>query len=396
MLTISPTKAIVQESLNGSMILERTLRSTKDFNRILKVDSHYLSITDGHREFFATIQENGKLELSYKPKGELSFESTRCLGKHLNNCGGLMCQSTWVLDISAINIKENTPEECVWKVDFESWRLRPSQDSNKPVQFGLYTRNFGDVILYLKDEVKKTISPNSPECLNVKRRLRHLALDELKRANKTLEKIRTIRQKIQEAASEEASAIFKLIDELIQIRFKLEMLRWDRDCLSGTDKKEYVGFFGILYEVPNDDRNRLELFTSIMDREKRLKYGEKWIVRQIFSKTLKMFVWNGAFKKAYMKKQSFSNILRGLNILSENEGDIERQLYLITRYLPRDFLSGTLPPLKEFTFELQDRAVLLKLEEIVVKQNDGYFMRKLSCLEDMIKDLPGRSTRNNV
>lgn len=74
MLTISPTKAIVQESLNGSTILERTLRSTKDFNRILKVDSHYLSITDGHQEFFATIHENGELELSYKPKGELSFE----------------------------------------------------------------------------------------------------------------------------------------------------------------------------------------------------------------------------------------------------------------------------------------------------------------------------------
>ncbi|KAM3176188.1 hypothetical protein ACTXT7_007023 [Hymenolepis weldensis] len=293
-----------------------------------------------------------------------------------------------------INIKENTPEECVWKVDFESWRLRPSQDFNKPIQFGLYTRNFRNVLLCLKDEVKKTNSPNSPECLNVKRRLKHLALDELKRANKTLGKIRTIRQKIQEAAETQASAIFKLIDELIQIRFKLEMLRWDRDGLSGTDKKEYVGFSGIHYEVPSDDRNRSELFTSIMDHEKRLKYGEKRVVRKIFSKTLKMFVWNGAFKKAYMKKQSFSNILRGLNILLENEGDVERQLYLIIRYLPRDFLSGTLPPLDEFTFELLDRAVLLKLEEIVVKQNDSYFMRKLSCLEDMIEDLPRRSTRN--
>lgn len=260
----------------------------------------------------------------------------------------------------------------------------------------MYTRDFRDVILCLKDDVKKTNSPNPPECLNVKRRLKHLALDELKRANKTLEKIRTIRQKIQEAAGEQASAIFRLIDELIQIRFKLEMLRWDRDGLSGTDKKEHVGFFGIHYEVPTDDRNRLELFASIMDREKRLKYGEKWVVRKIFSKILKMFVWNGAFKKAYMKKQSFSNILRGLNILSENEGDIERQLYLIIRYLPRDFLSGTLPPLEEFTFELQDRAVLLKLEEIVVKQKDSYFMRRLSCLEDMIEDLPRRSTRNNA
>ncbi|VDO12668.1 unnamed protein product [Rodentolepis nana] len=193
------------------------------------------------------------------------------------------------------------------------------------------------------------------------------------------------------AVEEQALAIFKLIDELIQIHFKLEMLRWDREGLSVTNEKEFEGFSGTHYEVPCDDRTRSALFSSIVDHEKRLKHGEKWVVRNIFGRTLKVYVWNGPFKRAYMRKQSFSNILRGLNLLSEEEGDIECQLYLINRYLPGGFSSESLPLRKKTTFALQDRAILLKLQEIILRRNDKYFVRNLSCLEEMKRNLPSTS-----
>nr|CDS27975.1 hypothetical protein HmN_000782200 [Hymenolepis microstoma] len=302
--------AFVQEHLNSTTILDRTLRSTIDYNNVLKVDSYYLSIVDeesalSERRLFASIRENGSLELSHKPNG--NFEG----------------------------IKSRTPQDCA----------------------------------------------------NVSGLLTRLAFDELKSANKTFHQIQLIRQKIQVIAKAQSSAIVKLIDELIQIHFKLEMLRWDREVLFVTDKKEFIGFSGTHYKVPHDDRNRSALFASIMDRERRLKHGEKWVVRKMFGRTLKVYVWNVSFKRAYLKKPSFSNILRGLNLLSEEEGDIEGQLYLINRYLPKDFLSGSHPPLKNTTFELQDRAVLLKLKELIIRRNHSYFVRKLSCLEDMIRNL---------
>ncbi|VDO01809.1 unnamed protein product [Rodentolepis nana] len=78
-LTISPTGASEQESLNNSTILERTLRSTINLRKVVKVDSYYLKIVDGNlkkpqQELFANIRENGSLELSHKPNGELALE----------------------------------------------------------------------------------------------------------------------------------------------------------------------------------------------------------------------------------------------------------------------------------------------------------------------------------
>ncbi|KAM7535401.1 hypothetical protein Aperf_G00000092818 [Anoplocephala perfoliata] len=415
MLTITPVRAsspAVAYRRPISSTLGRSHRSTEDYEGRLTdgivVSFVFNSAITPQPELFAGISEDGTLEMTEEPKhiltihvvDQISPRDGKGEGKYQKSIRLSDKTKRWFLCINGneIVIKKVAPrasqDECTWILctwivhkKATNLQIQPFQDPQRSLHFGEYTLAFLKVALRVDLQSKK--------CTNSGSELQFLAQKELSQAYKLFNYLQKVQLQVQKPPFKLPQTVVNIISDLIEIRTELKLLQWDCNSLTASIKKESVGIFGNRYHATESQEEKIISYANLKAKGNRFVSREKALVRKLFAGTNKLPEWNRKSLVAFRNHPSFSNLLRGLKLLRENETDLEDNLYLIGRYLSKTYIAEPTLKLTPSSVPLQERAVLLKLEEMVEKKMDHYFLSCLRCLGDWLKQLTASRRSNN-
>ncbi|KAH9284043.1 hypothetical protein ECG_03195 [Echinococcus granulosus] len=300
-----------------------------------------------------------------------------------------------------IALDEDLPYECAWTGSQDSVciRVRPLLQPQQSIQLGEYTTSFRDAILCLQISAEVESSQRNV-CLEVRASLKSVAKKDLSLAYRLLRSLRTARRKLklallkQGVGSKAARATIQIINRLVKVRHDMKMTQWDYEGITAVDQKGFIGVSGCRCEVPGNVEEEIDAYITFKAKQQNLAWEEQKLVRSLFDRTKKLSSWSNASLLAYKQHPSLSRILQGLNFLPRNMTDLETSLHLVPRYLTEEYTSE----ISKRSSNALERAVLLKLEEIVVRRRpkDFYFLNKSGCVKDWLNRLPGKSQSSNV
>lgn len=273
-------------------------------------------------------------------------------------------------------------------------RIQPLQDPQRSIHFGECTSTFLKIVLRLKVFPENTDS-QSENCRNASIKIQNLAEKELSQAYMLLNYLQKVHLWIRKWVGFELSqVVVKIIDELIKIRTDLKLVQWKYSSLTVSKKEEHAGSSGGHYQVPESQEEKIISYAALKAKENHFVSREKALVRKLFARTNRLPEWNMKSLVTFRNHPTFSNLLRGLKLLPESKPDLEDDLYLVGRYLSKAYTVGAKPKL---TPSLRERAVLLKLEEVVENKMDHYFLSHVRCLDNWLKQLAeGRSLKSSI
>lgn len=290
---------------------------------------------------------------------------------------------------------------CSWKGVQESVgiRIRPLVHPQQSIQLGEYTASFRDVVLRFQRSAKARISQDD-DCSKARKILQPAAKKDLYLAKSLMQHLRIAQQKLKLALlkrGEELKAIHattQIINQLVQVRHDMRMAQWNYEGITASDQKSFIGISGCRYKVPETLEEEIDVYTTFRAKQQNLAWEERKLVRRLFDRTKKLSSWSDASLLAYKQHPSLSRILQGLKFLPRNMTDLETNLHLVPRYLWKTYTAKV----SRRPLTVQERAILLKLEEVVVRRRhkDLFFLNKAECMEDWLNQLPGRGRSPEV
>ncbi|KAL5965756.1 hypothetical protein TSMEX_006511 [Taenia solium] len=329
-------------------------------------------------------EEVGKVE---EPQYEIIFsDSSR---------RWLLCLNGSTITSMEIFPDEAHPKVCSWTGVQESVgiRIRPLLHPQQGIQLGEYTASFRDVVLRFQRSAKEKISQDD-DCSKAREILHPAAKKDLSLAKFLMQSLRTAQQKLKLALLKRGEglravhATTQIINQLMQVRHDITMAQWDYEGITASDQKGFIGISGCRYKVPETMEEEIDVYATFRAKQQNLTCKERKLVRSLFDRTKKLSSWSDASLMAYKQHPSLSRILQGLKFLPGNMTDLEANLHLVPRYLWEKYASKV----TRHPSNAQERAVLLKLEEVVVRRRhkDLFFLNKAKCMEDWLNQLPGR------
>ncbi|KAL5108377.1 hypothetical protein TcWFU_000652 [Taenia crassiceps] len=414
---------------NLSWILGRSQRSTQDFERLFKTDVGFLCLVDGTSEMvepklFLGICENGTLAVTKEPKHELKVHlipktpQTEKESEDEKEEGNveepqyevifsdrsrrwLLCLNGSIIISMEICLDEAQPKECSWTGVQESMGIRilPLVHPQQDIHLGEYTIPFHDVVLRLQRSVKAKISQGD-DCSKAREILQPAAKKDLYLAKLLMQILRTAQQKLKLALLKRGErlkavhATTQIINQLVQVRHDMKMVQWDYEGITASDQKGFIGISGCRYKVPETVEEEIDVYATFKAKQQNLAWKERKLIRSLFDRTKKLASWSDASLLAYKQHPSLSRIFQGLKFLPRNMTDLETNLHLVPRYLWKKYTSKV----SKGPLNVQERAILLKLEEVVVRRRhkDLFFLNKAECMKDWLKHLPGRGRSPDV
>ncbi|VDM32753.1 unnamed protein product [Hydatigera taeniaeformis] len=400
----------------GSRILGRSQRSTPYYERTLEMDVGFLCLMDDASEVepkcFIAISENGTLAITEEPTRELKVnliskarkveEEEREVAEPQYGILFSDVKRRWFLCLNGSSIAsmeicldEALPQECSWTgvKDAVGIRIRPLVYPGKRIQLGEHTTSLRNVVLRFQRSVNKRISQGD-DCSEVREILQPAARKDLSLAKSLLRSLHTAQKRLKLALLKRGE-VFKavhttvqIINRMVQVRHDMKMAQWNYEGITASDQKRFIGISGCRFKVPETVEEEIDVYSAFREKQRILAWEEQKLVRSLFDRTKRLSLWSDESLLKYKQHPSLSRILQGLKVLPVNMTDMETNLYLVPRYLWEKYASKV----SKNPINVQERAILLKLEELVVRRRhkDLLFLSKAECIENLMNQLPGR------